>query len=396
VTLLPAPRLKGEQRQSLERAAAEHNGLSGGTTMVRRSRLLASTHATLLLTMVMLLAAGPAVSAASAGDADLADAAPRYRVVRLGALAGDEFSVPYGINERGEVVGFSGGQVLLPMPFVYTNATGIRPLRIPASATAGIAREINDDGFVTGHITHSPASDEAARWRPNRRLKLLGSLGTPVEDSSYGYGINESRAVEGWSYIEDPVFEGQEAFRYTDAQGMESVTPGARPAFGFDINDSGDICGQYEFDAFRTDGDEIIDISSGLSGVTTGEAINVAGQVAITQERPDSNDAWRWTPGLGLEDLGLAATDEPVFAHGINTAGDVVGRGRAVGSADVAGGYLFTDGLGALDLTSLLIQRDRRWYISEAWDINDGGQIVATATNLRTGARAGVRLDPVG
>ena len=173
------------------------------------------------------------------------------------------------------------------------------------------------------------------------------------------------------------------------------MTPGARPAFGYDINDSGDVTGELEFDAFRTDGDTILDISGALSGITTGEAINASGQVAIIQERPDLHDAWRWSPGVGLEDLGLAATDARVFAHGLNSAGDVVGRGRPVNSPEVAGGYLFRDGLGALDLSSLLVDRHQHWYISEAWDINDSGQIVARALNLRTGEAAGVRLDPV-
>jgi len=150
----------------------------------------------------------PAATAATAPDAELPGGAPRYTLVKLGELAGDEYSVPFGINAQGDVVGYSGGQTLFPMPFVYTDATGMRRLRMPDGATAGMAREINDAGFATGHITHSPASDEATRWRPNRRVKLLGSLGTPVEDSSYGYGINVDRAVGGWSYIEEPVFEG--------------------------------------------------------------------------------------------------------------------------------------------------------------------------------------------
>ena len=76
-------------------------------------------------------------------------------------------------------MGYSGGQTLLPTPFVYTDARGMRRLRLPDGATAGMARDINDDGFVTGHVTHSPANAEAALWRPNGRLTLLGSLGQP-------------------------------------------------------------------------------------------------------------------------------------------------------------------------------------------------------------------------
>lgn len=271
----------------------------------------------------------------------------------------------------------------------------MKRLRLPGGATSGMAQDINDDGYVTGHVTHSPAHDEAVRWRPNGRAKLLGSLGTPVEDSSFGMGLNNDRTVTGWSYIEESVFGGQEAFRYTDATGMESVTPGARPALGEDINESGDITGSYEYDAFRTVGGTLQDISSGLEGITTGEDINTSGQVAITQELNDLNKAWRWSPGVGLEDMGLARTDEMTTAYAINAPGDVVGRGRPLASDSIIGGYIFRDGSGSVDLNDLLLRRDRHWYISQAWDINDSGQIVAFATNLRNGERQAVRLDPL-
>ena len=319
--------------------------------------------------------------------------APRYTVVKLGQLAGDEYALPFGINAAGDVVGYSGGQVLLPTPFVYTDARGMRRLRLPDGATRRHGPR-HQRRRLRHRACHALAGERrGALWRPNGRLRLLGSLGQPG-DSSYGYGINADGAVAGWSYIDQSEFGGQEAFRWTAEDGMVSVTPGARPAFGHDINDIGDVSGEYEYEAFRTDGDEIVDISSGLAGVTTGEAINALGQVAITQERPDANDAWRWSPGIGLTDLGLAATDARVFAHGINASGDVVGRGRPVTSPNVAGGYLFRDGLGSLDLNELLIRRHQHWYISEAWDINDSGQIVAFATNLRTFEWEAVRLDP--
>lgn len=225
-------------------------------------------------------------------------APPQYGLVKLGVLPGDENSVPYGINARGDVVGWSGGQILVPTPF-----------------------------------------------------------------------------------------------RYTDATGIESVTPGARPAFGEDINQSGDITGSYEHDAFRTVGGTLQDIRSGLEGITTGEDIIPSGQVAITQELNDLNKAWRWSPGVGLEDMGLARTDEMTTAHAINAAGDVVGRGWPLTSDSVIGGYIFRAGSGSVDLNDLLLRRDRHWYISEAWDINDSGHIVAFATNLRNGERQAVRLD---
>jgi probable HAF family extracellular repeat protein len=177
---------------------------------------------------------------------------------------------------------------------------------------------------------------------------------------------------------------------------MVSVTPGARPGYGFDINATGDISASVDFDAVRITGAGIEDISGGLLGVTTGEAINASGQVAISQELNNANDVWRWTPGVGLQDLGIDSDDERVVAHGINADGDVVGLGQPIGSDNIRAGFLYRDGLGPVDLNDLLTGKGvKNWFIAEAWDINDSGQIVADALNLRTFQSQAVRLDPV-
>ena len=319
---------------------------------------------------------------------------PRYIVVDLGALRGDDMSIPHGINASGALVGRSGGLTQMPVPFVYTDANGIRRLPMPKGVTSGIAWDINDAGDATGHVQLEPGLDRAVRWAAAGGVQRLGSLGTPSEASSYGYAINSGGSVVGWSYISPHEFNGQEGFRFLDGSGMRSVTPGARPGFARDLNDSGQITGSIEYDAFRRSRGVNRDISGNLEGNTEGEAINAVGQVAITQTNPDENNAWRWTPKVGIESLGLASTDEPTTARGINVAGDVVGRGRPADADTPMGGYLFRDGLGSMALDSLLARGYRHWYISEAWDINDAGQIVAEAISMRTGVWHAVRLDP--
>lgn len=334
----------------------------------------------------------PTVTAAAAPTALVAQ--PRYVVVDLGVLRGDDLSIPHGINASGDAVGWSGALNQAPVPFIYTDSRGMRRLPMPKGVTSGIARDINDAGDATGHVQLEPALDRAVRWPAAGGVQRLGSLGTPSEASSYGYSINNGGSVVGWSYISPYEFGGQEGFRFLDGTGMFSVTPGARPGFARDLNDTGQITGSIEYSAFRRSGGVNRDISGTLSGNTEGESINARGQVAITQTLPDANNAWRWTPKMGLQSLGLAPTNEPTTAHGINVAGDVVGRGRPAGADTPMGGYLFRDGLGSIALDDLLARGYRHWYISEAWDINDAGQIVAEATSMRTGARHAVRLDP--
>lgn len=345
------------------------------------------------LSVVLIPLAGLTFVAGPA-PATAATAVTSYHVVDLGLLPGDELSVPFGLNASGDVVGFSGALNQMPMPFVYTDATGLTPLALPPGATSGIAYEINDARQATGRATVAPATSKALRWSAGGEPQVLGALGN-ASASSYGYGINSTGSVAGWSDVSPSVFEGQEAFLYTDGRGMRSVTPGARPAFGFDVNDAMQVTGEYEFDAFRWTHGTIEDISGTVGGVTTGEAINASGQVAITRELPDSNLAFRWTDGIGIEPMGLQATDEPTNAHGINSAGDVVGRGRVPGSQSM-GGYLFSAAAGLVDLNAVLDAASTDWYISEAYDINDAGQIVAEATNFDTFQQHAVRLDPAG
>jgi probable HAF family extracellular repeat protein len=63
----------------------------------------------------------------------LAMAQPSYVVEDLGALPGDSSSVGWGINENGDVVGWSNGPAGT-RAFVYTDANGM--VALPAAGQA--------------------------------------------------------------------------------------------------------------------------------------------------------------------------------------------------------------------------------------------------------------------
>lgn len=308
----------------------------------------------------------PLITPAAAQPLEVAPTA--YTVVDLGVLPGDEYSAPLGVNNHGDVVGYSGASNQQPIPFLWTDANGLRPLALPAGSTSAQAESINDAGQVAGHA-FSTAVTRAVRWSPRGRPQLLGTLG----GSSVGLGINSHGDVAGFSEVSPAVFEGTEAFLYTNASGLVSVSPGSRPAFGQDVNDSRRVTGSDEFDATIWANGRARDISGTVAGNTEGEAINNANQVAITRTLPDANLAYRWSPGVGIESLGLDSTDEPTTARGIDSAGDIVGRGRVSNGDGVMGAYLFTDAAGAIKLDDSLAPGSQSWAISEAWDINDNG-----------------------
>jgi uncharacterized membrane protein len=130
------------------------------------------------------------VTSRHASSSAVVTALPSYRLVTLGVLPGDEFSLPHAINGTGEVVGYSGGVYEVPRPFRWSAATGIQPLYLPAGALSGVARDINSRGDVTGQVEQADHRKVAVRWTPTGRLVRLGAFGPDA--SSFGFGINGS------------------------------------------------------------------------------------------------------------------------------------------------------------------------------------------------------------
>jgi probable HAF family extracellular repeat protein len=113
----------------------------------------------------------------------------------------------------------------------------------------------------------------------------------------------------------------------------------------------------------------------GVSSVANG--INNAGQVVGESEVAEGySHAFITGPdGMGMRDLGTLAGFSSV-ANGINDAGQVVGRSFMAG---VEGHAFITgpDGEGMTDLNSL-VDLPGGWVLTNAWDINNNGQVIAT------------------
>lgn len=139
-------------------------------------------------------AAQAAMPAAGDGGPAVAAEHSTYTLLKLGILAGDELSIPFGINAQGDVVGYSGGLTMSPMPFRYTAATGkLKALPLPTGTTSGTAEDINDAGFVTGWVTHAPAEDEAVRWRPNNKSLCSARWAMPTTRATAPASTTTSR-----------------------------------------------------------------------------------------------------------------------------------------------------------------------------------------------------------
>jgi probable HAF family extracellular repeat protein len=145
------------------------------------------------------------------------------------------------------------------------------------------------------------------------------------------------------------------------------------------INSRGDVAGWYFLPGddhakpfAYEDGTGFVALE-GLNGGAAG--INSNGQVAVFGYVPgtESPTAWRYTPGIGFESLGTLGEPGDIgdVPNGINNFGQVVGRSDTVhGTRPWQDAFLYTDGVGMVNLGSLGPDQ-----YGTATAINDLGQI---------------------
>jgi len=307
-----------------------------------------------------------------------------YTVTIIPPLSGDAYTLPFGINETGAVVGWSttGG---FERPFLFTDTGGTVLLPLAPNTTRGGASDISDTGIAVGFL-FGPNQTHAMRWPAGGPPEDLGTMGGPT---SRAVGVNATGAVTGSSDYGGPL---PKAFLYTDATGFVDIAPAASGQAA-DVNDAGMVAGYAGAGAIRWSGGTLEGLGGGFGlDMSRGMAINQVGQVAgcLWDVTPSVERAARFTDGIGWEALGPEA--DVNCGTGINAYGDVVGTGRPTGTGIVRA-FLYTDAGGMQDLER---KTDRTPQLSllAAYDINDRGQIVGYAWDNAISQYVGFRLEP--
>lgn len=308
--------------------------------------------------------------------------ASEWTVTDLGSLGGF-FTVPFGLNDVGQVVGFS---------FVAGNAEGhaylfesgeMRDLgTFGGSNSVGWA--INSAGDVAGYA-HVPRdrSFMAFVYRDGRKRRL-GTLGGPL---SAAFGINDKGVVVGESLVDR---EHTHAFIYRNGEMEDIGTLGGSFSTARDINNKGQVAGistiaqDLATHAFLYRNGRMRDL-----GEFNATSLNDRAEVVGWASTADGNHAVAFRAGK-LRDLGtLAGAD--TYPNAINNCGEVVGEGIAASGLHAF--VHFKERF--LDLNAVLPRSlARHVQLESASSVNDRGQIVARGFNARTGEWRSYLLTP--
>lgn len=342
--------------------------------------------------------------------------AAEYRITDLG------YFDPLSINDKGWVAGTgtSSGQASLFAGRLRTVQPG-----------SSIARAVNDKGQIVG--THPFTYNDSGTVIPKRAFRyadtpqgpLINEVGVlPNGDTSEAFGINNSGHVVGYARIQTsamPVVWEEHAFLYVDTpydlgtlRKVGNVNTGSIGARAYDINDQGDIVGCYE----KSDKTEYAFLISKTIPSTLPK-LNGARSVARAVNNPREENrsglvvgwyvaangethGFLYNPGSAenpdddiLTDLPPLTGDTKSDAFDINDRGQIVGYSSGISNGvETRRAVLYENGV-PKELTPLLTTTTG-WILRTATAINNNGEIAGVGAYNSSGylQTRGYRLSP--
>jgi probable HAF family extracellular repeat protein len=315
-------------------------------------------------------------------------------IVDLGPLSGT-FANVTGVNSTAEVV----GQTLNPSSNEYQgfliDSNGVQHNVGPLTGfTESFASGLNDAGEVVGFSQNAPEGinyPEEAFLDNHGTLTDLGTLGGNV---SVATSVSASGQVVGYSTTTSGNYLLQDGFIWRPGVGMQDL--GALTAGGSSgalaINDAGDVVGYSTTSVNETTPPSPTDavlwsqggppqnlrtLPGGGSSEATG--INASDQVVgystISMSANSPNHAFLWSQANGMQDLGTLTGYTDSYAAAINSSGEVVGYAldNAIGGLP-SHAFIYNDGQ-MTDLNAYL-PAGSNWVLSTATAINDQGVVI--------------------
>jgi probable HAF family extracellular repeat protein len=324
--------------------------------------------------------------------------AQTYTITEIGVLKGDNESSGFWLNSAGQVVGCSDNGTPLGYPctgntagqhaFLWSKSAGLKDLGTMSGGTISGAIGINDAGQVVGYsnVKGSSASDSFAfLWTPAAGMTNLGTLSGG--NSSCAFEINSAGVIAGDSFISNGHVNAA-SWTNNKIRNLGALTKSIFTA-ALDINDNNQIVGESIFTygpplqshAFEWSAALGMKDLGTLAGGTTSmaNAINYSG-VMVGQSNSGAFPNWHavmWNAARKIQDLGILSDGTYSVAFAINDSDEVVGYGDISNIAEHA--FLWTQAAGMRDLNSL-IPANSGWVLINANAINRLGQITGYGT----------------
>jgi probable HAF family extracellular repeat protein len=251
-----------------------------------------------------------------------------------------------GINGGVQIVGdyssASGVPSNVVNAFLYSNSSVTVQTLPSLGGTQTLAYGINDAGQVVGYSTLSGNIGTHAFLYADGTMKDLGTLGGR---DSLASAINQAGQVVGSA---EPIGQGANgnlhAFLYTGGSMQDLGTLGGSSSQAKAVNDAGQVVGFSYLpgnalaDAFLYTNGKMIDLGNFGGGSSGALGINDAGQVVGSAGAPGKGSRAFVSAGGAMYDLNGLVVNGAGYdleaATGINSAGDII-----VAATDPAGNY---------------------------------------------------------
>ena len=258
-----------------------------------------------------------------------------------------DYSVAYGLNDRGEIAGAFNTSTAL-RPFRAVRNVGFQPLALLPGHTGGVAFGVNDLGETAGYSSGSTGS-RAVWWTRNGNLAELQSL--PGSTATRALALNDRGDIVGTSG------EAQKrAVLWPNKGAVVSLVglPGFASSEAVSISDRGVIAGfATRIDGSATRSRAVLWASGGQSirdlGTLPGGAdsraqdVNGRDEVVGMSTSSAGNRAFIWTAERGMVDLNTLVLTKAVIltdALSINKYGDIVAIGHEASSSPGHGDHV--------------------------------------------------------
>jgi probable HAF family extracellular repeat protein len=295
-----------------------------------------------------------------------------YLVTDLGYLGGADWQgMVTGINNSGQVVGYTTGQDNLTRAFLYSGGT-MTTLNAPGGGPSW-ATGISSAGQVTGYFADQEGSSIFHAFVYGNGT--MTDLGTGTR----ALGINNAGQVVG-----DLPGAGYRAFLYSGGKITDLGTLGGPESRATGINASGQVVGTSDNSpsdngvtrAFLYSGGKMTDLGA-LPGARQGSGaagINASGQVVGYSDTASGGfHAFLYSGGV-MKDLGTLPGGREDYSSGtaINASGQAVGY---------SGTHAFLYSGGQMTDLNSLLPAGSGFTLSAAYGINDKGQIAAKGSD---------------